>query len=53
MKQNRRHWLALFSKKKKKHAFIEQDKPSEKFVIAEGRTKSFWYRWHWKLRGFT
>ena len=33
--------LLYFQKKKEQHAFIEQDKPSEKFVIAEGRTKSF------------
>ena len=38
-------FLVLFSKK------IEDENPS-KNCDSQGRTRWYWYRWFWKLRGF-
>ena len=44
-------FLVLFSKKKTTAS--SKKKTFRKSCCSWGRTTWYWYRWHWKLRGFT
>ena len=38
---------------KDNHVLVEKHNPLEKSYDSQERTRWYWYRWHWKLRGFT